>query len=152
MKNFFHSAIDWASSLSKDTGAIINIDANRSNLLRRLRSECQRDGFTVETVRQLAVAPAMEVAVHLGHHETSLMLERGGDDWQEIVFDATNHLQKCDEATMFVQLDAREARIYICCRQPADGQKRSRKVTLIDVVDSHNLADAYLQAKQPREE
>jgi hypothetical protein len=149
MSNIFRNAFFWAGSLGKNTSAIINIDGNRSNLLLQVRVACQRDGFTVEMVRQPAIVPAVAVAVELGDKATSVMLERGGDDWQDIVLEAADHLRACDEATVFVQLDAREARIYICCMQAADGIKRARKVTLVDVVDSHSLADAYLEATKP---
>jgi hypothetical protein len=153
MNRFFQSlggAFNWAHNLKKDADAIVNIDANRSMLLRRVRHACTTSGFDVEVVRQPAVLPALEVAVRLGDKQRSAYFEYGGDNWQDIVLGVLDRLTGLDEATIFLQLEAREARAYVCCLVPRDGNERTRKVTLVDVVDSHNLGDAYLEATAER--
>jgi hypothetical protein len=153
-KSFFESlggAFSWAHGLKKDTDAIINIDANRSNLLRQVRMSCRQHGFKIDSVRQPAVLPALEVAVRLGDKERSALLEFGGDTWQEIIFAIENKLTACDEATVFIQLEARDARAYVCCTQAHDESRtRQRLVTIVDVTDSHNLVEAYQAALQQR--
>lgn len=156
-KSFFDSlgeAFSWAHGFRKETGALLNIDANRSHLLRRTQEACERDGFQVELVRQPAVLPALEVAVRLGHKRHSAFLERAGDGWERIVDDIAAQLVHSQEATVFLQLEAREARAYVCCTQPRTAESSAsasdagttRQLTLVDVIDDHNLADAYLEA------
>jgi len=150
MSNFFQDALNWAQGFRKDTNAALNLENNRRKLMERMSEACSAAGFAVEIVRQDAVLPALEVAVRLGDLEHSAMVEKGGDAWFDIVFSVLNQLSQCDEATVFLQLEGRDARAFICCTEHHDGQERPRHVTILNVVDTHNLVDAYKQATQDR--
>lgn len=142
-------AIALFHDLKEDAGARRNAAVNRNYLLRRVCQECEQAGYTVELVKQAAVFPAMKVALELGVQEHSVLIEYGGEDWMNIVFGILAQLEKCDEATVFLQLEAREARAYICCVEVRSAAKRERKVTLVDVVDPYNLVSAYQAARKP---
>jgi hypothetical protein len=146
-------ALDLAHTLKENAGARRNEPANRRYLMRRITEECEGEGFKVEVAApQAAVFPAMKVALELGDKELSLSIEYGGEDWSNIVFGILAQVVKCDEVTVFLQLEVREARAYICCMQPHDGVERPRKVTLVDVVDRYSLTDAYLAARREMEQ
>lgn len=150
LRDSIGGALAWVHELKEDTNARLNADANRQLLLTRLKTECEKAGFKVEMIRQSAVYPAVEVAVEIGVKTESALLEVGGENWSDIVFAVVNKLQPCDEATVFIQLEAREARAYVCCTQKRDGKERSRHVSIVDVIDPYNLADAYQAAKSFR--